>query len=111
MTATEQEADRVGAPVVVDVGGRRLLLRQRAGGRSSANDTSYGLASYLFTRDLSRALRVAEVLDSGIPGVNRGVVSNPAAPFGGLKESGLGRQGGAEGLEEYLATRYIGVQL
>ena len=78
---------------------------------ATANDTPYGLASYLFTRDLSRALRVAEDLDSGITGVNRGVISNPAAPFGGIKASGLGREGGTEGLEEYLETKYIAVQL
>jgi succinate-semialdehyde dehydrogenase / glutarate-semialdehyde dehydrogenase len=76
-----------------------------------ANDTPYGLASYLFTRDLSRAVRVAEALDTGMTGINRGVVSNPAAPFGGIKESGLGREGSSEGIEEYLETKYIGMQL
>ena len=77
----------------------------------AANDTRFGLASYVFTKDLSRAMRVAEALDSGMTGVNRGVVSNPAAPFGGIKESGLGREGSSEGIEEYLETKYIGLQL
>ena len=60
----------------------------------AANDTPYGLVSYVFTNDLRRALRVAEKLESGMVGLNQGVVSNPAAPFGGIKESGLGREGG-----------------
>ena len=72
-----------------------------------ANDTPYGLAAYLFSRDLSRAWRVAERLEAGMVGVNEGIFSNEAVPFGGVKESGLGREGGAEGLEEYLETKYI----
>ena len=75
-----------------------------------ANDTEYGLASYFFTRDLSRALRVAEALDYGMVGVNQGVISNPAAPFGGVKASGFGREGGFEGIEEYLETKYVGIR-
>jgi succinate-semialdehyde dehydrogenase / glutarate-semialdehyde dehydrogenase len=74
---------------------------------SLANDTPYGLAAYLFSRDLSRAWRVAEMLEAGMVGVNEGIFSNEAVPFGGVKESGLGREGGAEGLEEYLETKYI----
>jgi succinate-semialdehyde dehydrogenase/glutarate-semialdehyde dehydrogenase len=74
-----------------------------------ANDTEYGLVAYLFTRDLSRALRVSEGLETGMVGVNQGIVSNPAAPFGGVKHSGFGREGGAEGIEEYLETKYVGI--
>ena len=76
-----------------------------------ANDTEYGLVAYLFTRDLSRALLVAEALEYGMVGVNQGIVSNPAAPFGGVKSSGVGREGGFEGIEEYLETKYIGIAL
>ncbi|MDF0531924.1 NAD-dependent succinate-semialdehyde dehydrogenase [Tsukamurella sp. 8F] len=75
-----------------------------------ANDTEYGLAAYLFTKDLDRALRVADRLQSGMVGVNRGVISDPAGPFGGIKASGFGREGGSEGIEEYLETRYIALQ-
>jgi succinate-semialdehyde dehydrogenase/glutarate-semialdehyde dehydrogenase len=74
-----------------------------------ANDTEYGLVAYLFTRDLSRALRVSEGLETGMVGVNQGIVSNPAAPFGGVKHSGFGREGGSEGIEEYLETKYVGI--
>ncbi len=76
-----------------------------------ANDTEYGLASYVFTRDLSRTLRVAEALDYGMVGVNTGLVSNAAAPFGGMKASGFGREGGFEGIEEYLETTYVNLPL
>jgi succinate-semialdehyde dehydrogenase / glutarate-semialdehyde dehydrogenase len=76
-----------------------------------ANDTPFGLVAYVFTRDLSRALRVAEGLDTGMVGLNQGIVSNPAAPFGGVKHSGFGREGGAEGIEEYLETKYVGIAL
>ncbi|TFJ95238.1 glutamyl-tRNA amidotransferase [Platysternon megacephalum] len=76
-----------------------------------ANDTEYGLVAYVFTRDLSRAVRLAEALDYGMVGINQGVVSNPAAPFGGVKQSGIGREGGAEGIEEYLETKYVGIAL
>ena len=78
---------------------------------SLANATEYGLVSYLYTRDVSRALRTAEALQSGMVGLNQGVVSNPAAPFGGVKASGYGREGGAEGIEEYLDTKYVGIAL
>lgn len=76
-----------------------------------ANDTEYGLASYFFTKDLSRAMRVSEKLDYGMVGVNAGVISNAAAPFGGIKASGFGREGGFEGIDEYLETKYVGMTL
>ncbi|GAA2797807.1 NAD-dependent succinate-semialdehyde dehydrogenase [Mycolicibacterium pallens] len=76
-------------------------------GVAAANATEYGLASYIYTESLDRALRVAEAIESGMVGVNRGVISDPAAPFGGVKESGFGREGGTEGIEEYLDTKYI----
>jgi succinate-semialdehyde dehydrogenase/glutarate-semialdehyde dehydrogenase len=76
-------------------------------GIAAANDTEYGLASYIYTQSLDRALRVAEAIESGMVGVNRGVISDAAAPFGGIKESGFGREGGTEGIEEYLDTKYI----
>jgi succinate-semialdehyde dehydrogenase / glutarate-semialdehyde dehydrogenase len=72
-----------------------------------ANDTEFGLVAYLYTESLDRALRVAEALESGMVGVNRGVISDAAAPFGGVKASGFGREGGSEGIEEYLETKYI----
>ncbi len=74
-----------------------------------ANDTEYGLVTYLYTRDLSRGLRVSEKLDYGMVGLNRGIVSDPAAVFGGTKQSGLGREGGHEGLMEFLETQYLSV--
>ncbi|MEE2059805.1 NAD-dependent succinate-semialdehyde dehydrogenase [Rhodococcus artemisiae] len=77
---------------------------------AAANATEYGLAAYVFTKDLDRALRLSDAIDSGILGVNRGVVSDVAAPFGGVKDSGLGREGGSEGIEEYLDTKYIALQ-
>jgi succinate-semialdehyde dehydrogenase/glutarate-semialdehyde dehydrogenase len=76
-------------------------------GIAAANDTEYGLAAYVYTQSLDRALRVAEAVESGMVGVNRGVISDAAAPFGGIKESGFGREGGTEGIEEYLDTKYI----
>ncbi len=80
-------------------------------GIALANDTEFGLVAYAFTRDLTRALTVAERLETGMVGINQGIVSNPAAPFGGVKASGLGREGGAEGIEEYLETKYVGIKL
>ncbi|RZL78804.1 MAG: NAD-dependent succinate-semialdehyde dehydrogenase [Rhodococcus sp. (in: high G+C Gram-positive bacteria)] len=74
-----------------------------------ANDTEYGLVAYVYTRDTARTLRMSEELESGMLGINVGVVSNPAAPFGGVKQSGLGREGGVEGIEEYLDIRYVGL--
>ncbi len=76
----------------------------------AANATEYGLAAYIYTQNLDRALRVSEALESGMVGVNRGVISDVAAPFGGVKASGLGREGGSEGIEEYLETKYIALQ-
>lgn len=78
---------------------------------AAVNDTEYGLSNYVFTNDLNRALRVSEALESGMVGINLGVVSNPAAPFGGIKESGLGREGGDVGIDEFLETKYIGIAL
>ncbi|MBZ5487984.1 NAD-dependent succinate-semialdehyde dehydrogenase [Halomonas aquamarina] len=76
-----------------------------------ANDTQYGLASYFYSRDLSRVWRVAEALEYGMVGINTGAISNAAAPFGGVKASGLGREGGHQGLEEYLETKYLCMDL
>ena len=77
----------------------------------AANRTEYGLVAYVYTRDLERALRVAEGIETGMVGLNQGVVSNPAAPFGGVKQSGFGREGGFEGIEEYLETKYVAISL
>jgi succinate-semialdehyde dehydrogenase/glutarate-semialdehyde dehydrogenase len=74
-----------------------------------ANGTEYGLVAYLFTSDVGRVIRVSEALEFGMVGVNQGIVSNPAAPFGGVKASGFGREGGFEGIEEYLETVYVGI--
>ncbi|MEW1819217.1 NAD-dependent succinate-semialdehyde dehydrogenase [Arthrobacter sp. NPDC080031] len=74
-----------------------------------ANNSEYGLVAYVFTTDLSRGLRMGEKLETGMLGLNAGVISNAAAPFGGVKQSGLGREGGLEGIEEYLYTQYIGI--
>ncbi|MDQ7731092.1 NAD-dependent succinate-semialdehyde dehydrogenase [Halomonas sp. SpR1] len=76
-----------------------------------ANDTQYGLASYFYSRDLARVWRVAEALEYGMVGINTGAISNAAAPFGGVKASGLGREGGHQGLEEYLETKYLCIDL
>src|SRR6195952_5028677 len=76
-----------------------------------ANDTEYGLGAYAFTENLTKASTVAERLETGMVGINQGIVSNPAAPFGGVKASGLGREGGNEGIEEYLETKYVGIAL
>jgi len=78
---------------------------------AAANDTQFGLVAYLYTSDLKRALRVAEKLETGMVGLNQGIVSNAAAPFGGTKQSGFGREGGSEGIEEYLETKYVAVNL
>ncbi|GAA4976341.1 NAD-dependent succinate-semialdehyde dehydrogenase [Kineococcus glutinatus] len=112
------------APTVVDrvPGGSRLLTEETFGPVAPvvtfeteeealhlANDTEYGLVAYAYTRGLDRALRVAEGLETGMVGLNQGVVSNAAAPFGGVKASGFGREGGVEGIEEYLSTKYVGI--
>jgi succinate-semialdehyde dehydrogenase/glutarate-semialdehyde dehydrogenase len=78
---------------------------------AAANDTEYGLVAYVFTRDLKRALRVCEGLETGMIGLNQGMVSNAGAPFGGVKQSGIGREGGNEGIAEYLETKYVAVNL
>jgi succinate-semialdehyde dehydrogenase / glutarate-semialdehyde dehydrogenase len=74
-----------------------------------ADATEYGLVAYVYTKDLSRGMRVAEKLDFGMVGLNRGLVSDPAAPFGGVKQSGIGREGAHEGMMEFLETQYVSV--
>jgi len=76
-----------------------------------ANSTDFGLISYVFSKDLTRAIRTAEALESGMVAINKGVISDPAAPFGGVKQSGLGREGGFDGIHEFLETKYIGVEI
>ena len=78
---------------------------------AAANLTEYGLVAYVYTRDLARALRVCEQIETGMVGLNQGVVSNAAAPFGGVKQSGFGREGGFEGIAEYLETKYVAISL
>ena len=78
---------------------------------TAANRTEYGLVAYIYTQDLARAFRVCEGIESGMIGLNQGVVSNPAAPFGGVKQSGFGREGGFEGIGEYLETKYVALAL
>jgi succinate-semialdehyde dehydrogenase / glutarate-semialdehyde dehydrogenase len=78
---------------------------------AAANDTEFGLVAYIFTRDIKRALRVCERLETGMIGLNQGMVSNAGAPFGGVKQSGIGREGGNEGIAEYLETKYVAVNL
>jgi succinate-semialdehyde dehydrogenase/glutarate-semialdehyde dehydrogenase len=78
---------------------------------AAANRTEYGLVAYLYTRDLQRAFRVCEGIETGMVGLNQGVVSNAAAPFGGVKQSGFGREGGFEGISEYLETKYVAMSL
>jgi succinate-semialdehyde dehydrogenase/glutarate-semialdehyde dehydrogenase len=107
--------------VIVDVPHDARLLREEIFGPvapiatfsteeqalAAANRTEYGLVAFLYTRDLGRAIRVSEGIESGMVGLNQGIVSNPAAPFGGVKHSGFGREGGFEGIEEYLETKYV----
>ncbi|MBA2644928.1 MAG: NAD-dependent succinate-semialdehyde dehydrogenase [Solirubrobacterales bacterium] len=78
---------------------------------AAANDTEFGLVAYVYTRDLKRAMRVSEALETGMVGLNQGMVSNPAAPFGGVKSSGFGREGGREGIAEYLETKYVAMAM
>jgi succinate-semialdehyde dehydrogenase/glutarate-semialdehyde dehydrogenase len=78
---------------------------------AAANDTEFGLVAYVYTRDIKRAFRVVEKLETGMVGLNQGLVSNPAAPFGGVKQSGFGREGGREGIAEYLETKYVAMAL
>jgi succinate-semialdehyde dehydrogenase/glutarate-semialdehyde dehydrogenase len=76
-----------------------------------SNDSDFGLISYVYSSDLSRAIRIAEAIDSGMVAINRGMISDPAAPFGGNKQSGLGREGGFDGIHEFLQTKYVGVEI
>jgi succinate-semialdehyde dehydrogenase/glutarate-semialdehyde dehydrogenase len=78
---------------------------------AAANDTEFGLVSYVYTSDIKRAFRVCEKLETGMIGLNQGMVSNPAAPFGGVKESGFGREGGSEGIDEYLEIKYVAMAM
>ncbi len=78
---------------------------------AAANNTEYGLVAYVFTSNLKRAIRVIEGLETGMVGLNQGMVSNAGAPFGGVKQSGFGREGGHEGMEEYLETKYVAINL
>jgi succinate-semialdehyde dehydrogenase / glutarate-semialdehyde dehydrogenase len=111
--------------VLAGVGGDAELLREEIFGPvapvigfddeeaaiAAANATDYGLVAYVYTSDLKRAFRVCERLETGMIGLNQGMVSNPAAPFGGVKESGFGREGGREGIEEYLEVKYIAMAM
>jgi succinate-semialdehyde dehydrogenase/glutarate-semialdehyde dehydrogenase len=74
---------------------------------AAANDTEYGLAAYVYSRDIGRIWRMAEVIETGMVGINVGLMANEAVPFGGIKESGVGREGAHDGLEDYLETKYI----
>ena len=76
-----------------------------------ANDTEYGLAAYVFTKDIARGLKVSRQIEAGMIALNRGLVSDPAAPFGGVKQSGLGREGGSHGVLEFTEPQYIAVTL
>jgi succinate-semialdehyde dehydrogenase/glutarate-semialdehyde dehydrogenase len=84
-----------------------IPFRDEADAVAKANATEYGLVSYAYTRDLKRGQRLIESLETGMMGLNVGVVSNAAAPFGGVKQSGIGREGGFEGIHEYLETKYV----
>ena len=88
-----------------------VIFDTDAEGIALANDTDFGLISYVFSSDLTRALRTAEAMESGMVAINKGVISDPSAPFGGVKQSGLGREGGFDGIHEFLQTKYIGVQI
>jgi succinate-semialdehyde dehydrogenase/glutarate-semialdehyde dehydrogenase len=82
-------------------------MRDDADAIALANSTEMGLVGYVYTADLARGLRVSGRIEAGMIGLNRGLVSDPAAPFGGVKQSGLGREGGYEGITEYLETAYV----
>ena len=100
------------ATVLVDVPAGAAILREEVFGPVApvvVFDTEYGLVAYVYTRDLARGLRVSEALESGMVGLNRPLVSDPAAPFGGVKQSGLGREGGHDGLLEFMESKYIAV--
>jgi len=91
------------APIVITTSDEEAI--------SLANATEFGLIAYVYSADLKRAIKVAEALESGMVAINKGVISDPAAPFGGFKQSGLGREGGFAGIEEFLETKYIGVEI
>jgi succinate-semialdehyde dehydrogenase/glutarate-semialdehyde dehydrogenase len=91
------------APIVITINDEEAI--------SLANATEFGLIAYVYSADLKRAMKVAEALESGMVAINKGVISDPAAPFGGFKQSGLGREGGFAGIEEFLETKYIGINL
>jgi succinate-semialdehyde dehydrogenase/glutarate-semialdehyde dehydrogenase len=91
------------APIVITTSNEEAI--------SLANATEFGLIAYVYSADLKRAMKVAESLESGMVAINKGVISDPAAPFGGFKQSGLGREGGFAGIEEFLETKYIGVEI
>jgi succinate-semialdehyde dehydrogenase/glutarate-semialdehyde dehydrogenase len=101
--ATEEEIFGPVAPIVPFTSDDEVL--------ADANGTEYGLVAYVYTGDLARGLRLSEALEFGMVGLNRGVVSDPAAPFGGVKQSGIGREGGHEGIAEYLQTKYVSFPL
>jgi succinate-semialdehyde dehydrogenase/glutarate-semialdehyde dehydrogenase len=101
--ATEEEIFGPVAPIVPFTSDDEVL--------AVANGTEYGLVAYVYTGDLARGLRLSEALEFGMVGLNRGVVSDPAAPFGGVKQSGIGREGGHEGIAEYLQTKYVSFPL
>jgi succinate-semialdehyde dehydrogenase/glutarate-semialdehyde dehydrogenase len=86
-----------------------VIFDDEADAIAMANDTEYGLVAYVYTSDLARGLRVSEALETGMVGLNRGLVSDPAAPFGGVKQSGIGREGGHDGLLEFTESKYIAV--
>ena len=111
--------------VLTNIGGDARLLREEIFGPvapvigfddedaaiAAANDTEYGLVAYVYTSDLKRAFRVSERLQTGMVGLNQGMVSNAAAPFGGVKQSGFGREGGREGIDEYLSVKYVAMAM
>jgi succinate-semialdehyde dehydrogenase/glutarate-semialdehyde dehydrogenase len=88
-----------------------VIFDTDAEGIELANDAEYGLISYVFSENLKRAIQLSEAIESGMVAINRGLISDPAAPFGGVKQSGIGREGGFEGIHEFLETKYIGVEI
>jgi succinate-semialdehyde dehydrogenase/glutarate-semialdehyde dehydrogenase len=88
-----------------------VIFDTDAEGIELANDAEYGLISYVYSENLKRAIQISEAIESGMVAINRGLISDPAAPFGGVKQSGLGREGGFEGIHEFLETKYIGVEI
>jgi succinate-semialdehyde dehydrogenase/glutarate-semialdehyde dehydrogenase len=107
MTQAATMADT--APPPVGSVPKQLFVADEDEAVAAANDTEHGLVAYVYTRDIDRGLRIVDRLETGMVGVNRGLVSNPAAPFGGVKASGFGREGGHEGIEEYLETKYVAI--